>query len=581
MLNQPFNSFKSKLSPLPASEREAAEELKILSHIAVLGGKENKNMSNSIKYLHKYPEHRKNLSELVSFHQYLKGSDYPENNTFVFVKTDDANLAADHMDILLLGLFNHYLARPADDVYTLNLDYVIEQDKNTVADMLIQDFKGTYITVIDLAIIVGASAEIQKKFSATLKSLAIEVPIVFKGTEHELQQIAMLLGITNPFNFDCSAEYGYEELADALESYFNTNNFVFEKEWKKYLRSFLSKPSEANRRKNHEYFGVLCETLKKKALTDLKQAKTASKKIVIKNEYFGVSLKGGNFSELESLKKLDSLIGMEEAKQSVQELIAYLEFNQKLQLRTGKSFPLNLHMMFTGSPGTGKTTIARIVAGILFELGYIKNNNLVEVDKKDLVSQFVGHTAIKTNEVIQRARGGCLFIDEAYSVPDDQFGKDAIATLIKAMSDLPGELVVIVAGYKDEMEEFIQSNPGMHSRIGKKIHFEDYSEDELLEIYDAKLNEYDIITTDETKEDLKKILSYYKTTDNFGNGRFVDNLIQDLLFTFASNTSGIEDEHMVYAISQADLPKKYVTLLQELDEPEELFPPTLDFLYKE
>lgn len=582
MIQKSINTIKDKLSPVPPTEREVVQEVKILRQITMLGGKEDKGMANSVAYLNRYPEYKKNLSELVSFHQYLKGSDYPEESTFVFIRTIDENEnhATAHLDSLLLGLFNHYLQVEAKETYSLNLENITSKKKNSIADELAAEFKGTFITIDELPYILEGSPENRKKIVAVLKHLSIDVPLVFKGSEKDLQQIATLIGITSPFNFDCSAEYGYEELANVLESHFNSNNFVFEKEWRKYLRSFLSKPTEANRRKNYEYYENLIETLKKKALTDLKQAKTQSKKIVIKNEYYGVSLKGGNFSELESLKELDRLIGMEEAKENVRELIAYLEFNQKLQLRTGKSFPLNLHMMFTGSPGTGKTTIARVIASVLFELGYIKSNNLVEVDKKDLVSQYVGHTAIKTNEVIQRARGGVLFIDEAYSVPDDQFGKDAIATLIKAMSDLPGELVVIVAGYKDEMEEFVQSNPGIHSRIGKKIHFEDYNEEELLDIYSMKLGEYQIQTTDEAKSNLKTILAYYKTTENFGNGRFVDNLIQDLLFTYAVNTSGVEDEDMTFTITPEDLPKKYASLLQEQKTSTELFPESLEFLTK-
>lgn len=564
-----LQTLKNKMNAIPNVITQTSDTDKILKQIATVGGKD---LSKAIDYLNKYEAYKENLNELVSFYQYINGVNDPVYYTFVSIEVlpDNDNHAVRKLDTLLVAILNKVLSKENEDMDELSIDNLVKS-KNLSG--IYPEFENSFVSIADISTILDEKPENKKKIINFLKKLSSQTVLIFKGSKSELSQIHALMDITYSFNFNCSAEYSFEELADVMEKFFNREQFSMEKDWKRYLRNYLSKPTEANRVKNFSYYDNLTENLKKKALTDLKQKKTSSGKVIIKNEYFGVSLEGGNFTELKSLKELDKLIGMEEAKQSVKELIAYLEFNQKLQVRTGKSFPLNLHMMFTGSPGTGKTTIARVIANILFELGYIKNNNLVEVDKKDLVSQWVGHTSIKTNEVIQRARGGVLFIDEAYSVPDDSFGKDAIATLIKAMEDLKSELVVIVAGYKDEMEDFVQSNPGIHSRLGKKIHFEDYNTEELMGIYDIKLKEYDIHTEQEAKDKLEVILAHFKETDNFGNGRFVDNLIQDLLFAHAVNTLGVQDEDMTFIISTEDLPKKYEDIL---NQPKPLFDVAFD-----
>ncbi len=195
----------------------------------------------------------------------------------------------------------------------------------------------------------------------------------------------------------------------------------------------------------------------------------------------------------EEKKKIDvsnylkSLIGLDAVKATVQELA---NIAQVYKLRAEKGMqrpPLTRHLVFTGNPGTGKTTVARILGEIYSQFGVLSKGHFVEVDRADLVAEYLGQTAPKTTKAVQSALGGILFIDEAYSlVPEgrsDVYGQEAINTLLKMMEDHREDLVVIVAGYQDEMARFIASNPGLKSRFGRKIHFEDYSASELVEIF--------------------------------------------------------------------------------------------------
>ena len=195
-------------------------------------------------------------------------------------------------------------------------------------------------------------------------------------------------------------------------------------------------------------------------------------------------------------------------------------------------------MIFTGNPGTGKTTIARIMAKMLFDLGMIHENKLIEVERKDLIAEYIGQTAVKTSQVIEKAMGGVLFIDEAYTLNSgykNDFGHEAIGTLIKAMEDHKGEFVVIFAGYKDEMKGFIDMNPGIASRIGYTFDFPDYTDTELAEILYKKIDHSGMTISNDSKEAVEKIMKYFCNVENIGNGRFVDKVLQEILMNHAKN----------------------------------------------
>ena len=218
----------------------------------------------------------------------------------------------------------------------------------------------------------------------------------------------------------------------------------------------------------------------------------------------------------------------------------YIKFVKDAQ-NSGINIPnQNMHMIFTGNPGTGKTTVARVMAKLLFDMGFIHENKLVEVERKDLVAEYIGQTAPKTSEVIEKAMGGVLFIDEAYTLASGKntahdFGAEAIATLIKAMEDHKGEFIVIFAGYQKEMQDFLNMNPGIASRVGYTFDFPDYSASELEEIYYRKIQKLGFSVAEDAKEKVHELMQYFESVENIGNGRFADKVAQNTLMKMAKN----------------------------------------------
>lgn len=243
-------------------------------------------------------------------------------------------------------------------------------------------------------------------------------------------------------------------------------------------------------------------------------------------------------------EELDQLIGLEGVKQEVRTMSNFIKIQLSRQQQGLKISPVSYHCVFTGNPGTGKTTVARIIAGIYAELGVLKKGHLVETDRSGLVAEYVGQTAIKTNKVIDSAIDGVLFIDEAYSLVgggQSDYGKEAIATLLKRMEDDRDRLVVILAGYGDEMKHFIDSNPGLQSRFNRYIYFPDYSAEELHQIFCSLVKKYDYELTDEASFEMLSCLkeAVVHKDKNFGNGRTVRNIFEKTLERQANRLASI------------------------------------------
>ena len=244
------------------------------------------------------------------------------------------------------------------------------------------------------------------------------------------------------------------------------------------------------------------------------------------------------------MKNFNDLVGLEDIKEQINDLVYLLKFNKKANINI-RDF--NLHMVFRGNPGTGKTTVGRLLTDIFYYLGYIKNNKLVEVTSKDLIAEYLGQTAGKTYNVVNSVLGGVLFIDEAYSITQGKgeastYGDECIATLLKVMEDYRDKLIIIFAGYKEEMDEFEKANPGLYSRIGYNIDFPDFTIDELVKIYTNLLEVNNLKITDEALEKLRDIIDSASKGKNFGNGRYIHNIFQKILIEHAKN---IETGHKV------------------------------------
>lgn len=273
-------------------------------------------------------------------------------------------------------------------------------------------------------------------------------------------------------------------------------------------------------------------------------------------EYYKAPL-GGDFK---SRKALDDLIGLDSVKQDVTALTNYIRIQNARSQKGLKASPITYHCVFTGNPGTGKTTVARILANIYKELGVVSKGHLVETDRSGLVGEYVGQTAVKTNKVIDHALGGVLFIDEAYSLLGDEkdYGREAIATLLKRMEDDRKRLVVILAGYTNEMKAFINSNPGLQSRFSRYIEFPDYNADELYQIFLKRLKEFEYTITPEAAVALKAYFSeaVAHKDANFGNARFVRNVFERTLQHQANRLSSevnLTSEKLA-EITKEDLP---------------------------
>jgi len=299
-----------------------------------------------------------------------------------------------------------------------------------------------------------------------------------------------------------------------------------------------------------------------------KEETTLLKKINDKLSHPKEKLEGVKQTEIDEnetltdvMDELNELIGLDNIKTSVQELSNFLKV-QKLREDKGlKNVTNSLHSVFMGPPGTGKTTVARLVSKIYKHLGYLEKGHLVETDRTGMVAGYVGQTALKVEEVVKASMNGVLFIDEAYALAKDNkkdFGNEAIEVLLKKMEDHRGQLVVIVAGYPDEMEEFIESNPGLQSRFNRYFTFDHYKPEELIGIFELFCLKNDFVITEEAKEKLQFIFDklYEKRHKSFGNARVARNLFEKIIEYQANRIVSITPltEALLKNIIEDDIP---------------------------
>jgi SpoVK/Ycf46/Vps4 family AAA+-type ATPase len=263
----------------------------------------------------------------------------------------------------------------------------------------------------------------------------------------------------------------------------------------------------------------------------------------------------------ELLAELDALVGLDRVKADVRQLINFLKV-QKLREEQGlKSLPASRHLVFYGNPGTGKTTVARLVSQIYRTLGVLRRGHLVETDRAGLVAGYVGQTAMKVRDVTKKALGGVLFIDEAYTLAtggENDFGREAVETLLKMMEDHRDDLVVIVAGYTGKMQDFLDSNPGLRSRFNKHVHFDDYGVEQLVKIFKTFCQKADFKLTEGAEKELASVFGVLCASrdETFGNARAARNLFEATLSKQANRLVSLPkvDREILSTVEAADIP---------------------------
>lgn len=276
----------------------------------------------------------------------------------------------------------------------------------------------------------------------------------------------------------------------------------------------------------------------------------------------------GNVNEQPALERLEKMIGLRGVKDTIRRRMRSLEVQRERSATGQTTQAIRLHMVFKGNPGTGKTTVARLVGEIFRDLGLLERGHVIEVGGRDLVAGYVGQTAIRTNEIVDSALDGVLFIDEAYTLTQggqNDFGQEAIDTLLKRMEDERHRLAVIVAGYSENMDNFILSNPGLQRRFATEVIFEDYQPQELMAIFQGRVQRVQATLSAELSEAMQNLFTnLYKNRDkNFGNAGLVENIFQEMDDLRASRVIEQNLDHLHEPFQVADIPQKYRDLAQQ------------------
>lgn len=261
------------------------------------------------------------------------------------------------------------------------------------------------------------------------------------------------------------------------------------------------------------------------------------------------------------ISELNSLIGLEEIKLEINKLKQYLIFRKNTKDSINLSEP-NLNIVFSGNPGTGKTTVARLLARIYYLLGYAKSDKFVETTAQDFIAGYVGQTATKTRELINKNKNGVIFIDEAYVFQSNgqEFADEALVEIIKEMESK--NTIFIFSGYTNEMKKFIDMNPGIKSRIGYNMEFKDYSVEELYEIFNLKIKKAKLIVTPKAKEKIIKIIEENKELEAFGNGRFIDNLFDKIIINHSFKINNFESVRKLKTITSDTIDEELIKSLK-------------------
>ena len=362
---------------------------------------------------------------------------------------------------------------------------------------------------------------------------------------------------------------GNEKIRDGIYSELVKTEYKVSEEEGAFIYEIMSKQNEEN------WFPTIKESIETKKKLEKEKKKndsgrglfgTKKKEVEISTTVQG---EDGQFINMKSLKirkgsltpdyELDGIIGLDNIKKDIKKMQYMMDYEKNRQSRGIESHDsASMHMCFMGHPGTGKTTIARIMTGILYSMKYIKSNQCIEVSGLDLMGGYVGQTAIITKQIVDKARGGILFIDEAYALCEDKgnsFGKEAISVLLKEMEDNRSDLVVIFAGYEDDMNKFLNVNPGFRSRINKYFDFVDYTTVELGRIFVNLLKKMHLKITEDALLKCIELFTEARKHPKFSNGRFARNLSEQIEEYHILNTVNITDFNRLDLVTVEDVPQ--------------------------
>ena len=444
-----------------------------------------------------------------------------------------------------MAYYNEYINNIILDKYLINKLYG-EENKSKTGILLLHNFENLLYTDymqrnLILNILTDGMHKNNKKVCTIIYGER-EVLNQILGNHHRL--LDMLINLELEID-NLDIEKIYELVVNKLERSMtvpeNTKSKIYNYIKSTYMQSDL---------RNIEYVNKLYNLI----ILNMNSVFSLNRKQELNEKYIPDAYNTRDLSTI--MKDINQLVGLEEIKEQINDLVALLKFNKKANIDINN---FNLHMVFSGNPGTGKTTVARLIKDIFFNLGYINQNKLIEVTSRDLIAEYLGQTAGKTYSVVKSALGGVLFIDEAYSITMGDYnhgmiyGEECIATLLKIMEDYKDKLIIIFAGYKEEMKAFLKSNPGLVSRIGYKINFPDYTLDELTQIYLDLLEKNKLKTTKGALEKIKKIIKEASEYSDFGNARYINNMFQKILIEHSKNVDKKNKKTNLYQIVEDDI----------------------------
>ena len=404
--------------------------------------------------------------------------------------------------------------------------------------------------------------------------------VIAAGYRMEMENLFRINpGFRSRFNYFLDIkDYSPEQLYEIMQVFAKEKKYVFSKEAEELTRKMIAEMHQsrdkdfANGRTMRTLFDQICKRQAQRLQSESISTMSNEELMTIKME--DIPYEAPRSVDIsDCLAKLDGLVGLNAVKKEVSNLAAYLN----LQIKRGETSTFQgKHYVFTGNPGTGKTTVARIMADIFKTLGIVSKGQLVEADRSKLVAGYSGQTAIKTNQLVDQAMGGVLFIDEAYTLRSnegDSFGAEAIDTLLKRLEDDRGKFICIVAGYTDQMHEFIDSNPGLKSRFTQTIHFDDYTPDELTDIFLHLAKGKNFSIDDTTRAAIHRQFEqlYLRRDKNFGNAREARRIFDETVerqsqrLVKLMNDSGFKENDM-FGLIPEDLPMAQGDTIRPLDE---------------